>query len=127
MVFGLVTLFMSTSIIFNLFDIREIMGNYVLFVVIANFLCALLYLLAAYGIFKGKKWTTRVLFAAVLILVLTFIAFGIHIISDGIYEAKTVKAMIFRTLLTAGFLLISYQYISKEKKLKYGKIQSKIK
>ncbi|HUZ58336.1 MAG TPA: hypothetical protein VMU83_06105 [Hanamia sp.] len=49
--FGLVTLFMSTSVIFGFFQIREKEGNYVLFVVVANFICAFLYLAAAYGFF----------------------------------------------------------------------------
>lgn len=116
--FGIVTLFMSTSVIFGLFDIREKEGNYVLFVVIANFVCAFLYLAAAYGFFARQKWTTMVLNLAVGVLVITFIGLGIHIYSGGIYEQKTVGAMIFRTFLTIGFALLSFNYISK-KGLKY--------
>jgi len=112
--FGIVTFFMSTSVIFGLFDIREKEGNYVMFVVIANFLCAFLYLAAAYGFFGKRKWTTMVLNIAVGVLIITFIAFVIHIFSGGIYEAKTVYAMMFRTIVTIGFLLISLKYISKE-------------
>lgn len=112
--FGIITLFMSTAVIFGLFDIREKEGNYVLFVVIANFICAFLYLAAAYGFFTKKKWTTMVLNIAVGVLVITFIGLGIHIYSGGIYEHKTVYAMMFRTLITIGFLLISLKYISKE-------------
>lgn len=111
--FGLVTLFMSTSVIFGLFDIREMEGNYVLFVVVANFICAFLYLAAAYGFFTRQKWTTILLNSAVGILVIAFIGLAIHIYSGGIYEKKTVGAMIFRTLLTIGFALISFYYISK--------------
>ncbi|HUZ57912.1 MAG TPA: hypothetical protein VMU83_03955 [Hanamia sp.] len=112
--FGIVTLFMSTAVIFGLFDIREEESNYVLFVVIANFICAFLYLAVAYGFFTKKKWTTMVLNIAVGVLVITFIGLGIHIYSGGIYEHKTVYAMMFRTLVTIGFLLISLKYISKE-------------
>ena len=93
--FGIITLFMSTSVIFGLFDIREKEGNYVLFVVIANFVCAFLYLAAAYGFFARQKWATMVLNVAVGVLVVTFIGLGIHIYSGGIYEQKTVAAMIF--------------------------------
>ena len=112
--FGIITLFMSTAVIFGLFDIREKEGNYVLFVVIANFICAFLYLAAAYGFFTKKLWTTMVLNIAFGILVIPFIGLGIHIYSGGIYEQKTVYAMMFRTLVTIGFLLISLKYISKE-------------
>ena len=111
--FGIITLFMSTSVIFGLFDIREKEGNYVLFVVVANFICAFLYLAGAYGFFKTKKWTTPVMNAAVVILVITFIGLAIHIYSGGIYEEKTVKAMMFRTFLSIAFALISFKYISK--------------
>jgi ABC-type Na+ efflux pump permease subunit len=112
--FGIATLFMSTSVIFGLFDIREKEGNYVLFVVIANFLCAFLYLAAAYGFFTKKKWTTMVLNFSVGVLVIAFIGLGIHIYSGGIYEQKTIYAMMFRTFVMIGFLLISLKYISKE-------------
>lgn len=113
--FGIVTLFMSTSVIFGLFDIREKEGNYVLFVVIANFLCAFLYLAAAYGFFIKKKWTTIVLNFATGVLVIAFIGLGIHIYSGAIYEHKTVYAMMFRIFVTLAFLAISLKYITKEK------------
>ncbi|HET7118512.1 MAG TPA: hypothetical protein VFI29_18595 [Hanamia sp.] len=113
--FGVITLFMSTSVIFGLFDIREKEGNYVMFVLIANFICAFLYLAAAYGFFVRQKWTTMILNIAVGVLVITFIGLGIHIYSGGIYEQKTIGAMIFRTLLTIGFVLVSFYYISREK------------
>jgi len=112
--FGIVTLFMSTAVLFGLFNIREKEGNYVLFVVVANFVCAFLYLAAAYGFFTKKKWTTMVLNFSVGILVFTFIGLGIHISAGGIYEQKTVYAMMFRSIVTIAFLLISLKYISKE-------------
>ena len=112
--FGIVTLFMSTAVLFGLFNIRGKEGNYVLFVVVANFVCAFLYLAAAYGFFTKKKWTTMILNFSVAILVITFIGLGIHIYTGGIYEHKTVYAMMFRTIVTIAFLLISLKYISRE-------------
>ena len=111
--FGIITLFMSTSVIFGMFDIREKEGNYVLFVVVANFICAFLYLPGAYGFFKRKRWTTKLMNAAVAVLVITFIGLAIHIYSGGIYEEKTVKAMMFRTFLSIAFSLIAFKYITK--------------
>lgn len=113
--FGVVTLFMSTSVIFGLFKIREKEGNYVLFLVVANFICAFLYLAATYGFFARRKWTTMLLNFEVSVLVITFIVLGIHIYSGGIYEQKTIAAMIFRMLLTIGFAVVSFYYISQEK------------
>ena len=59
--FALITLFMSTSVIFDLFEIREKEGNYVLFVVISNFIAGFLYLFSAYGLFTEKAWATKLL------------------------------------------------------------------
>ncbi len=42
------------------------------------------------------------------------IGLGIHIYSGGIYEYKTVYAMMLRIFVTLGFLLILFKYISKE-------------
>lgn len=112
--FGLLTLFMSTSVIFDLFDIRVKEGNYVLFVVLANFICGFLYLLSAYGFLKRENWLTKILGTAVFILAVAFIALFFHIQTGGIYETKTVKAMTFRTILTAVFTAVSYFTVTKK-------------
>lgn len=112
--FGLLTLFLSASIIFDLFDIRISEGNYVLFIVWANFICSFLYFLAAYGFRRSKKWTTKLLISSVLILIIALIGLMIHIYSGGLYETKTIGAMIFRTSITIIFTLISYYNISKK-------------
>lgn len=53
--FGLLTLFLSASVIFDLFGIRAKEGNYVLFIVWANFISSIIYLIASYGIIKSKS------------------------------------------------------------------------
>lgn len=113
--FGLLTLFLSSSVIFDLFGIRAKEGNYVLFVVWANFISSLLYLFAAYGFIKRKKWTTEVLGFTVILLLFTFIGFIIYIYTDGIYETKTIAAMIFRIALTLVFVSLSFFTITKKK------------
>lgn len=113
--FGLLTLFLSTSVIFDLFDIRAKEGNYVLFVVWSNFISSILYLFAAYGFIKSKKWTTLYLGISSLILVAAFIGLKIHANSGGLYEAKTISAMIFRISVTLVFAIIAYFTITKKK------------
>jgi drug/metabolite transporter (DMT)-like permease len=111
--FALLTLFMSGSVIFDLFGIREKEGNYVLFIVVTNFVCGFLYLIAVYGLFTGKRWTTRLLFNIVIILLFAFFGLLGHINNGGIYETQTVKAMIFRFSVTLLFALVSWRYISR--------------
>ena len=115
--FALLTLFLSSSVIFDLFNIREKEGNYVLFVVWANFISSMIYLIAVYGLVKAKKWTALVLLVSAIILSVAFISLKIHI-SNGIYEVKTVKAMIFRIGLTLVFAVASYFFITKQKLIK---------
>lgn len=107
-VFGAITLFLSASVILNLFGIRELEGNYVLFIVWANFISSLLYLAAAIGFIKHKKWTTIVLAVSSAILIIAFVFLKIHIANGGVFETKTVGAMIFRTALTLVFTLMAY-------------------
>ncbi len=116
--FALLTLFLSSSVIFDLFNIREKEGNYVLFVVWANFFSSIIYLIAVYGLVKAKKWTALVLLVSAIILSVAFISLKIHISNGGIYEAKTVKAMIFRIGLTLVFAVASYFFITKQKLIK---------
>ncbi len=110
--FGLVTLFLSSSVIFDLFGVRAKEGNYVLFVVWANFLSSILYLFAAYGFLKTKKWTTHLLGFSTMLLIVAFIGLIIHINSGGIHETKTIGAMIFRITLTLVFSILAYFTIS---------------
>lgn len=115
--FGLLTLFLSGSVIFDLFGIREMEGNYVPFIVWANFVSSIIYLVAVYGIIKSKKWSFYVLGVSFLILFFSFIALQLYIDAGGIHEAKTVKAMIFRSTLTAVFALGAYYSINKKENL----------
>lgn len=79
LVFALLTLFLSGSIIFDLFGIRAQEGNYVLFVVWANFICSLLYLAAAYGLVNLKRWPYKILIVAAAFLSIAFAGLLIHI------------------------------------------------
>lgn len=112
--FGLLTLFLSTSVIFDLFGIRAKEGNYVLLIVWANFISSLLYLFAAYGFLKVKKWTAILLGISSIILLAALAGLYIHINSGGSYETKTIGAMIFRIAVTLVFATIAYFTISKK-------------
>ena len=113
--FGLLTLFLSSSVIFDLFGVRTKEGNYVLFVVWANFLSSLLYISAVYGFVESKKWTAVVLGISVIVLVIAFTALIFYINSGGIYETKTIDAMIFRITVSLVFSGLAYFMINREK------------
>ena len=115
--FGLLTLFLSTSVIFDLFGIRAKEGNYVLFIVWANFISSGIYLVASYGFIKNKNWTSTILGISALILINAFIGFIIYIYADGVHETKTIGAMIFRIVVTIIFTAFAYFTINKKKQI----------
>lgn len=86
-----------------------------MFIVWANFISSLLYLISAYGFLKIKSWTFKALSVATVILVVALIGLFIHIYSGGIYETKTVFAMLFRISVTIAFTVIAYFSINKKK------------
>ncbi len=106
--FTLLTLFLSSSVIFDWFGIRAKEGNYVLFVVVSNFIASLLYLTSIVALLKNKKWAFHPLGLALVILIAAQIGLHNHISAGGIYETKTVSAMYFRITLTAVFGLLTY-------------------
>jgi hypothetical protein len=121
LLFALLTMFLSASVIFDLFGIREKEGNYVPLVVWSNFISSILYLAAAYGLLKMKKWPVWLLAISAVILVAAFIGLKIHISDGGLYEAKTVNAMMFRIGLTillavASYFLLKNKQLSKNEK-----------
>ena len=122
--FGFATLFLSSSIILDLFGVRAKEGNYVLIVVWANLISSLLYLFAAYGFVRNRIWTSRLLGISSGILITAFIGFLLHISSGGIYETKTMGAMIFRITLTIVFGLLAYVLINKPLRIIGNKAQN---
>ncbi|WP_069661000.1 hypothetical protein [Arcticibacter eurypsychrophilus] len=112
---GLLTLFLTTSILFDLFGIRAYEGNYIAFVVWANFACGFIYLFAAYGFIMKRKWTAAILGLSALILIVAFIGLYLHINSGGRYETKTISAMLFRITVTLVFAILAYFTITKKK------------
>lgn len=109
LLFAVLTLFMSSSVLFDLFGIRAREGNYVPFVVWANFFASLLYMASVYGLVHRQKWTVRVLGMALILLAATFTAFLFHIRSGGLYETKTLGALVFRTGVTGLFTFIAWK------------------
>lgn len=106
--FGLLTLFLSGSIIFDLFGMRALEGNYVDFIIWANFISSLLYIITAFDFIKKKQWNWFYLAISFLILIIASISFWFYLENGGIHEAKTIKAIIFRTIFTGILFGITY-------------------
>jgi hypothetical protein len=62
----------------------------------------------------GLKARTILLGISTLILIVAFIGLKIHANSGGIYETKTIGAMIFRIAVTLVFAIIAFFTINKQ-------------
>ena len=101
----MVTLFMSSSVIFDWFGIREMEGDYVTFIVWSNLIAGVLYLVGSFGLLTSKKWAVWILIATAAFLSIALMGLFIHINYGGSFETKTLGAMMFRIVLTIGFAI----------------------
>ena len=84
LLFGAITVFLASSVILDLFGIRAKEGNYVPLVVWANLFAGLLYLMAAILIIRNSGNAARILWFAVVILLIAVTGFWWHVYSGGI-------------------------------------------
>jgi hypothetical protein len=114
LIFGLVTMIVSVSFMFNLFEIRKPEDHYVFFIFFISFLCSFIYLFAAYGFYKEDKRTTIALFIAASILILAFMGLLVYIMMGGLYEIITIRSLMLRTFITIVFTIISWNCLVKQ-------------
>ena len=98
---------MSSSVLFDWFGIREKEGHFIPFVVWANWICGMLYLIAALGILRNQSWAKLLLIISLVILILTYFGLFIQINDNVPYETKTIGAMTFRIAVTALFIFLT--------------------
>ena len=108
LLFGLITLLVSSSVLLDLFGSREREGAYILWIVWLNFICGILYVLSALGIYRHTYWKRYPLYGALGLLTQGCIGLYVHMSSDLPYETKTIGAMAFRLVLTAVFLISTF-------------------
>ena len=106
--FGLLTLKSGGEVLFIDGAGRAAAGNYVPFVLWSNFLLGFLYILAGIGIWMQKRWAAWLAILIALLTLTVFAAFGWHINNGGLFEARTLKAMILRSSVWTIIAFISY-------------------
>lgn len=111
--FGILSLFISTSVILDFFGMREREGDSVFFIVYINFLSSFAYLFCSYGFLTKKKWTTKVLFATLAILLASYIGLICYIQAGNEIELLLIIVMLIRVSLTIIFAGLSWYYITR--------------
>lgn len=112
--FGLLSVLLTSTVLLNVPIMHKTEEHNVLFIAITNLICGILYIVAAYGYHREEKWSYKLLTIITLILVLAFGMLQLYIYRGGLYEEKTVRAMIFRMVLTTFFAMISFFTLKKQ-------------
>ncbi len=96
---GIVTIFVGGKTLFGGTEVRAAAGNIVPFVLWFNFVAGFAYITAGVGLFLWKRWAAQLSAAIAAATIVVFVAFGIHIFLGGAFEARTVGAMIIRSVV----------------------------
>ena len=97
--FGLMTLREGGAVLFIDGTARAAAGNYVPFVLWFNFLAGFAYIAAGLGLWFRQAWAARVAFWVAVATLIVFAAFGLHAVSGGAFEKRTVIAMTLRSTI----------------------------
>ena len=96
-VFGIATVFSGGRVLFGPEAARVAAGAVVPFVLWFNFVAGFAYVLAGVGLWRGDPWAARLSAAIAAATALTYLAFGLHVLSGGAFERRTAVAMAIRT------------------------------
>ena len=94
--FGLLTVFVGGSVVFDVGGARAAHGDFVPFVLYFNFLSGFVYVAAGVGLALGRWWAKHLALGLAAAIAATGLALGVHIADGGHFETETVGAMGFR-------------------------------
>jgi hypothetical protein len=97
--FGLMTLREGGAVLFFDGAARAAAGNFVPFVLWFNFLAGFAYLAAGVGLLFRQICAARLALAIAIATLAVFAALGVHAVSGGSYEMRTVVAMTLRSTI----------------------------
>ncbi len=97
--FGILTIKAGGTVLFGDNTARLAAGDYVPFVLWFNFLAGFAYVITGVGLWMQAPWSPWLSIAITLSTLLVFIAFGVHVLSGGSFEQRTVFAMSLRSVI----------------------------
>ena len=106
--FGLLTIVSGGRALFNA-EGQQAAGNYVGFVLWFNFLAGFAYVVAGVGLWRMQRWSMWLAFAIAAGSLVVLAAFGLHVLTGGSYEMRTVAAMILRTVVWLIISAVAYK------------------
>jgi len=118
LLFGLATIKAGGDVLFFSAQAKADAGNYVPFVLWANFISGFLYVICAAVILLRPALAFSVAAFIAVATAVVLAALGLHIASGGVYEMRTVIAMAFRSTIwgAIAFVLFKMDRISRSSK-----------
>ena len=105
--FGVLTVLSGGRALFGGMDARAELGNIVPFVLWFNLLAGFVYVIAGAALLLAKRWAAPLALFLAVSTVLVFVAFAVHIVSGGAFEARTVGALSLRSLFWIAVALVA--------------------
>lgn len=114
LLFGVITFFASSSVLFNITTVFQKNGNYPSFILWMNLLSSPLYLLAAVGLKSSKVWALHLLLVILIMLFLSLTYFILLIKNNENYELETFMALSIRIAFTSTLAFFAFNKTIKE-------------
>ena len=105
--FGVMTALTGGRALFGSLESRADFGNTVPFVLWFNFLAGFVYIITGVGLLLHKRWALHTSLFVAVSTILVFVAFGVHVISGGAYERRTIGALMIRSLFWIAVTIVS--------------------
>lgn len=96
--FGAVTVYSGGQALFGSPEARAAVGNAVPLVLWFNFFAGFVYILAGVGLLRRRPWALYAALALASTTALIAAAFGVHVLSGGAFEMRTIGALAIRLL-----------------------------
>lgn len=109
--FGLLTIREGGAVLFVDGAARVAAGDFVPFVLWFNFLAGFTYVVAGVGLLYRQAWSARLAVAIALATLGVFAAFGVHVVSGGAYEMRTVVAMTLRSAVWCSIAALGWRFL----------------
>ena len=107
LLFGLATIVSGGRALFGDEAARKAVGAAVPFVLWFNFGAGFAYVVAGIGLLLRLPWAVWLSALIAAATVLVFLAFGVHVLTGGAYEMRTVGAMALRSLVWIGIAIVA--------------------
>lgn len=109
LIFGLLTIVSGGTALFGDEAARAAVGNAVPFVLWFNFIAGFFYVLAGLGLLLKRRVAVWLSIAIAVATALVLAAFGLYVAGGGLYEMRTVGAMLLRTAVWASIAAVSWR------------------